>query len=389
VDIAELESVPIHDVTDEEMDADEDGDERLDPLLETEPDAEDELAELKHFKGIPSAPRREEVGETDVVEYDQDDIRSWKENEAPAEDPDDDGDHRTESYSLEPEKDTGIYEREFSHNKLYDDSKIKSKLSELKDIHDGLSQVDTEISKLQEQLEGMDEEAEYWEVLHEKGFALSRIGQYDEAIYFYDKALQLNPDNEEILSNKGVALFNLDQPEEAKMCFAQALKLRPTYEKAWNNLGVVMRAEGKLPEALRCYNQAIKANPFYKNAWYNKGFILEDMGELEEALKYYNKAIEISPNYAEAIYYRDECLAKLASKRLQEKEQLEMAYEEEIHELDRQLQDEIKDTFEQDAAIARKRPVPVGSVRADQSRDIPLRLPKKKAVKKKKVKRSG
>jgi tetratricopeptide (TPR) repeat protein len=108
------------------------------------------------------------------------------------------------------------------------------------------------------------------------------------------------------------------------------------------------------------------------------------MGELEEALKYYNKAIEISPNYAEAIYYRDECLAKLASKRLKDKEQLEMAYEEELAELDRQLQEELESTYDEEplepeASDDEEKP--------SRPRDIPVKKPKKKKRKKKKVKR--
>jgi len=126
-------------------------------------------------------------------------------------------------------------------------------------------------------------------------------------------------------------------------CFSTAIKATPTYEKAWNNLGVVMRSEGKLKEALRCYNMSIKANPMYKNAWYNKGFILEDMGRLEEAIRYYNKALEISPNYAEAVYSRDECLKKLAQRRLKEKQKMELAYKKEIMQMDQKIRREMED----------------------------------------------
>jgi tetratricopeptide (TPR) repeat protein len=373
VDLSELDDVPISDPKEEEeQEAEEEiKDSFKDVLFKKEDMADIDLSHLKHFKSLSKSMEDEEVDDKDVVEYDQDDIKAWKERERPH------ADETTEAYAYEPEEDSGIYERQVSHKRLYDDSKIKNKMKEIKGIEQGLSEVDNEISKLQEQIQDMDGEAEYWEILHEKGFALSRIGQYDEAIYYYDKALQLNEDNEEILSNKGVALFNLDRREEAKNCFAKALKMRPSYEKAWNNLGVVMRAEGKLPEALRCYNQAIKANPFYKNAWYNKGFILEDMGELEEALKYYNKAIEINPNYAEAIYYRDECLAKLASSRLKNKEQLEKAYEEEIAELDRQLQEEL-DTSPDEEDLEDE---------PSERPGIPIRRPKKKKAKKRKKKK--
>jgi len=415
VDISELEKFPIRDISshvEEGEEQTEDDEPDPDNILFKKGDIADiELHDLKHFKGLTQAMgeeadegEEEQVKETtpevdatsskgtDVVEeYDQDDIKAWKERETPK------ADETTQTYSYEPNDETQIYDGKVSHSKLYDDSKIKTKMTEIRGIEQGMAEVDTEITKLQDQLKDMDTEAEYWEILHEKGFALSRIGQYDEAIYYYDKALQLNADNEEILSNKGVALFNLDKREEAKACFAVALKIRPSYEKAWNNLGVVMRAEGKLPEALRCYNQAIKANPYYKNAWYNKGFILEDMGDLEEALKYYNQAIEISPNYAEAIYYRDECLAKLAANRLGKKEKLEKAYEEEIIELDRQLQEELDSTptldvddLLKDEPEADEEPSKDSSQKASRG-DIPVRRPKKtvKKVKKKKKKRAS
>jgi tetratricopeptide (TPR) repeat protein len=291
----------------------------------------DDLEALKKQTLASSAPK-EDDGVPEIVEYNQDDIRSWKQEEDAKKPPE-------ISYTMV--HDIPILEP-LEHKNLYDDSKIKPR-GDIRKFEDGQAEVDTELSKLHDQIKEMDSGEEYWKILHERGFALSRIGQYEEAIKYYDKALDIVPHNEEILSNKGVTLFTLGRLDEAKVCFSTAIKATPTYEKAWNNLGVVMRSEGKLKEALRCYNMSIKANPMYKNAWYNKGFILEDMGRLEEAIRYYNKALEISPNYAEAVYSREECLKKLAQRRLKEKQKMELAYKKEILQMDQKIRREMGD----------------------------------------------
>ena len=45
--------------------------------------------------------------------------------------------------------------------------------------------------------------------LYNKGNALFVLGKYDAAIEWYDRALEIEPENVDALDNKGVALFVL------------------------------------------------------------------------------------------------------------------------------------------------------------------------------------
>ena len=42
-------------------------------------------------------------------------------------------------------------------------------------------------------------------VLRNKGDALVELGNYEEAISFYDQALEIDPDDNDALNNKGLA----------------------------------------------------------------------------------------------------------------------------------------------------------------------------------------
>ena len=49
----------------------------------------------------------------------------------------------------------------------------------------------------------------YIDVLKSKGLALAILGNYNEAIIYFDKALEHNPTDVEVLNKKGLALIKL------------------------------------------------------------------------------------------------------------------------------------------------------------------------------------
>jgi Flp pilus assembly protein TadD len=63
--------------------------------------------------------------------------------------------------------------------------------------------------------------------LGNRGAALVDLGQFEEAIASYDKALQIKPDYHEAWSNRGVALMNLGQFEQAIASYDKALQFKP------------------------------------------------------------------------------------------------------------------------------------------------------------------
>jgi cytochrome c-type biogenesis protein CcmH/NrfG len=63
--------------------------------------------------------------------------------------------------------------------------------------------------------------------------------KYEDAIPYYNKALELEPGNPDVIVDVGVCYFNLDDFARAKELFQQALTKSPNHINALYNLGVV------------------------------------------------------------------------------------------------------------------------------------------------------
>jgi len=161
--------------------------------------------------------------------------------------------------------------------------------------------------------------------LSDKGLSLANLDHYEEALSYFDQALELAPRDVMFLSNKGNCLNILGRYKEALSYFDQALELDPRYVKALNNKGICLNLLGRYEEAIRYYDMALEIDPRYVGALKNKGICLNSLGRYEEAIRYYDMALEIDPHdvgalgnkgnnlnslgrYEEAIRYWDKAL---------------------------------------------------------------------------------
>ena len=145
-------------------------------------------------------------------------------------------------------------------------------------------------------------------VLSNKGNCLDSLGRYEEAIRYYDISLEIDPCNADALNNKGNCLKNLDRYEEAIRYYDKALEIDQRNVVVLSNKGNCLKILGQYEECLRYYDKALEIDPHYVFALNKKGDLFDSTGRYEEAIRYYDISLEIDPCNADALNNKSSCL---------------------------------------------------------------------------------
>jgi tetratricopeptide (TPR) repeat protein/S1-C subfamily serine protease len=149
-----------------------------------------------------------------------------------------------------------------------------------------------------------------------RGKAKSDLGNKQEAIADYDRAIAINPKYAEAYSNRGNDKSDLGNKQGAIADYDRAIAINPKLALAYNNRGNARSALGNKQEAIADYDRAIAINPKYAEAYYNRGNDKLDLGNKQAAIADYDQAIAINPKFAQA--YDNRGSAKYALGKKQE-----------------------------------------------------------------------
>jgi tetratricopeptide (TPR) repeat protein len=113
-----------------------------------------------------------------------------------------------------------------------------------------------------------------------KGYASISRGNFSQAIMFFDKILDIEPNNFIALNGKAAALIEI----------------------------------GNYSQAIGYSDKVLKLEPNFTGALINKGTALESLGNHSQAIEYFNKALNLEPNNIKALNGRHTALEKLIRK---------------------------------------------------------------------------
>lgn len=142
------------------------------------------------------------------------------------------------------------------------------------------------------------------------GLALTRLGQFTQAITSFRDALQIRPRYPNALLNLGNAFRRAGQWPEAIEAYEAARALAPSDADIHYNLAGAYQSLGELDKAIASYHAAISGRVPFPQAWNNLGIALASAGRFEEAAAAYGAAIAQQPGYAEA--YANRASARFA-----------------------------------------------------------------------------
>lgn len=140
------------------------------------------------------------------------------------------------------------------------------------------------------------------EVYSQLGYEYTRNGQFTDAVFAYQRAKDMEPDNADIFYNLGVSYFKIGESKNAVQMFEKAVSLNRNDPAAYYNLGASYGQIGLWKKAIKSYKKAIKLSPNYMNAYYNLGIAYGMIDNWKSSAHALNQILKVNPNDMDAHY---------------------------------------------------------------------------------------
>lgn len=131
------------------------------------------------------------------------------------------------------------------------------------------------------------------------GFALERNEEPEEALPYFNRALELNPrdiDLSSIHCHIGVCLKDLAKYEQAIESLKTAMSHNAEQKEIYNTLGFCYFKLKEHHKAIEAFERAIEIDPGSGIDYANIGSNLRELGFLAEAVKLYRMALDLDPS---------------------------------------------------------------------------------------------
>jgi S1-C subfamily serine protease len=109
------------------------------------------------------------------------------------------------------------------------------------------------------------------------------LGNYDDAVGFFENAVNKNPKRVDAWVQVGYCKVKQGKTGEAIRAYRQALRLQPDSEDVQNKLGDAYYYAGNLREAIESYKEAARLRPNKAEAYYNLAIAYSESGNEELA----------------------------------------------------------------------------------------------------------
>ena len=128
----------------------------------------------------------------------------------------------------------------------------------------------SEILKTLEDNENVEKEKLYFL----QGKLLRNLGRNEEALEYFDKTLEIDPENKEIYEYKANILNDLNRDEEALECYKKLIGENEENDYVYDKMAEILYKAGKYEKSLEACEKAISINDKRINAYKNKAKIL-------------------------------------------------------------------------------------------------------------------
>lgn len=143
--------------------------------------------------------------------------------------------------------------------------------------------------------------------LVEAGLALARQQIHQEALGYFDQALELSPNHAQALKQRALTYVYLGQTRAALVDLDRLIDLDPKNLWAYANRAIIFRDLGHYGNAIGDFSHLVKHDRAKRWQWLiSRGTTFKLMGHYEEALQDFNLSLKLKPDNSWAISARDE-----------------------------------------------------------------------------------
>ena len=132
------------------------------------------------------------------------------------------------------------------------------------------------------------------------GQALHEENALDQALTWYERAIQIDLDSARFRCNLASLLAEGEKYDEATVQYRLALRLDPDCAEAHCGLGGVRHEQGDLEQAQDHYRQALHCNPDLPAAHAALGQVREELGDMVAAESCWRTALRHDPRHTAA-----------------------------------------------------------------------------------------
>jgi S1-C subfamily serine protease len=116
------------------------------------------------------------------------------------------------------------------------------------------------------------------EAAYRSGLDSLWLGNYDNAVGYFENAANKNPRRAEAWVQVGFCKVKQGKNQEAIRAYLQALQLKPTDAEIHNKLGDAYYYSGRLREAIESYTEASRLRPDWAETFYNLAIAYSESG---------------------------------------------------------------------------------------------------------------
>jgi tetratricopeptide (TPR) repeat protein len=126
------------------------------------------------------------------------------------------------------------------------------------------------------------------------GLGLSGVGKYDQAIAFYTKAIELNPEDSSFYALRGDSYEYKNEYDQAIADYNKAIEMDPGHWWAYETRGNIYKSKGEYDQAIADYTKAIELKPDITPLYLERGLAYKSKGEYEKAASDFETIIQTS-----------------------------------------------------------------------------------------------